>query len=787
MLKRGAEEDGGPEPKKAPGKSSGSGSKAEEVTNPIPRLFSQNTITIHITQRTFEEIGVNELKWIPTSQYYAAMFDKFHARMFKQYYDRCSTFQITDPKIRISNILMLQDMQKTQSGTPEDISVFTQACYLMHYQPKGIKNWFRLGVSNDCMKSQKYLSYQPMVPTDCNTISQLVSLKNYTDFEQLVINPAKADFYAGWHSGETMVTSSDTTELSCKLLDALADEINIDENKIEENKEYYVSDVFISPRSPYLRDFSCSVKGCEPHIEMSKHTTYCRNLDKINLHKYGDSFGFHVNTNLEGVHMMKHDANNPFGHTFTVPTKGSKVADTKVKSVFCYPSENRPFYSRFNNFDMNGPINSTKGFGGLTHHFLTMPPIRKGDKVMIKQRCSFIMEQTMSITFHFPETVTEDMAEDMLKQRDAVILRPAIVSMNKGDPTKSPDQPGGSVFDPIRDKIRDSVKDVTNVELPSAENINFNDRAVGYRTPRFDKRWSLPANLAQLCEELGLEAVCSDLRAIIKSGIAGRPTAIDFQNLIGLAPPAIKESMLIDGKYIPAVKHKYELRDSQLEDWEIEKMNENTTGSRNLALFGYLFWDFMYYLKKNNLLEIPYNKVDNEFPQENYNYDGRRVTLKLSNWLKDGTADVLDDMFGDKCVEYTMRLYPDQIKSMTIWSRKSSEQHTDWDNEEKVDFKSLLPTTSKYPVTFNIVDWIHYLWRMRLWIMPRYEVVKGFIDRYNACINQQIEEELPRIPLTPEQIKLLKDKGLLESPQNVEPNPYITDKHFNYTTSVFFT
>lgn len=255
MLKRAAEDQGdGPEAKKqsaGPGKGGASGMRADDVVNPIPRLFRQNSKTFHFTQRTFEEIGPGELKWLPVSQYWAAMFDKFHIEQFNTEFKRCSTFQISDPKVRISNLLMLQDEQTTQAGTPKDVSVFTQACYLMHYNPRGIKNWFKLGTTDDCMVSQKYLTYKPMQATDCKMVSQLVPIGEgvYSDFERLVINPSKADFYAGWHSGETNATTEiNTHNISCELLTVLANEINVDETKLQPDTTYYVSEAFISPR-----------------------------------------------------------------------------------------------------------------------------------------------------------------------------------------------------------------------------------------------------------------------------------------------------------------------------------------------------------------------------------------------------------------------------------------------------------------------------------------------------------------------------------------------------------
>lgn len=790
MNKRAAEgDDAGPEAKKqaaAPGKGSSAGMRADQVVNPIPRLFSQNSITIHITQRTFEEIGPGELKWIPTCQYYAAMFDKFHARMFKNYYSRCSTFQISDPKIRISNILMLQDEQTTASGTPKDVSVFTQACYLMHYQPRGIKNWFRLGTTLDCMGSQQYLTYKPMEATECQVISQLIPVgkDTYKDFETLVVNPAKADFYCGWHTGETNAATVNPANLNCQLLEALEGEINVDEQPLVKDKDYYVTEVFISPRSPYLGEFSCSVKGCEPHLEMSKHTTYARNLDKINLHKYGDSFGFHINTNLEGVQMLKHDANNPFGHTFKKLTKNSKEADTMVDSVFCYPSDNRPFFSRFNNFDPNGPVDANKGFNGLTHHFFTMPPIKKGDGTLIKQRCSFIMEQSTSITFHFPETVTEDSAEDMLQQRNAVVLRPAIVKMKKTAQGESPKPPAYHDF--VRDRARDIIRTVTRVVLPAAANAGFQNRPIASRIPVLNKRWSLPTKISMLCEQIGLEPVCSDVSAIIKRGIGDHPTSIDWDNIgkfFAEPPIPITETEMIDGIIVPKVSWKYTLRDKQLEDAEITAMNDNQSESRNLRLLGFLFWDFIFTLKKNNAIDIPYD-FNEELPDNIYLREGRRLTQGIGEWLKKATDTALEVMFKEKCDDYVMRFYPNKLNKFQIWNRTGG---TDWDATSLADFAHLKPNVDGYPLDFMISDWISYLWSMRLWVMPQYETVSALMDKYNKCVQQKINSMYPRLPLTDEQVKFLKDKGLLPEPGYVEPNDYIKDDYYKYDTSLFFT
>lgn len=794
MLKRAnddqQQEEGPPSKQAAGGGGKGSvGMRADSVVNPIPRLFKQNHVTIHITQRTFEEIGPGQLKWIPTCQYWASMFDRFHAAQFATYFKRCSTFQITDPKVRISNILMLQDEQTTEAGTPKDVSIFTQACYLMHYQPKGIKNWFRLGNTDDCMKTQQYLHYQPMLATDCDKqISQLVDIQGYKDFEKLVINPSKADFYAGWHTGETMATTTDTTELACT--DLPTGSINLDEIKPNDDTDYYIAETFISPRAPYLQEFSCSVKGCEQHIPMTKHTTYARNLDKIMLHKYGDSIGFHINTNLEGITMLNHMANHPFGQVWDKTTKGGTPGDTKVSSVFCYPSDNRPFYSRGNNFDYNGPVDGNKNFGDLTHHFLTMPPIKKGDGTLIKQRCSFIMEQTVSVTFHFPETVTEDNAEHMLAQKNAVILRPAIVKIKKTKKGSSPKPP--NVFDPVRDRIRDAIREVTRIDFPNIGDVDWLPGVgaiISGRTPySIDKRWQLPAYISESCEELGIGQACSDMKAIITRAIGDKPTQLDFGNLpIGYAPPAVIDTEMIAGKIIPKSPFRYNLRDPQLNDKDYTEMllKFDVPGDENrpAALFGYLFWDFLFYYRKNQIDEIPTGGYEFALPEGAYLKQDFALTRELADWLRPYTEEVLRDIFQQKCTQRILRLYPDRLKPFRIWNRTGDQS---WGTTTLADFKNLNNAATGYAFDFNVVEWVHYLWHMRIHVMGEFKHVQKYLEDYNKCLEEQWDKLYPRLPLTDEQIKILQDKGLIPKKQFIEPIDEIKDEYFKYKTSLFF-
>nr|QTE04003.1 MAG: nonstructural protein [Motacilla densovirus] len=783
MMKRAAEDDGGPPAKQAAGgKSNTGGNRADEVTNPIPRLFRQNTITFHVTQRTFEEIGPGELKWVPTCQYWAAMFDKFHMNMFRQYFDRCSTFEITDPKVRISNILMLQDNIQVAAGTPQEISVYTQACYLMHYQPRGINNWFKLGVTSDCLTDQTILKYKPLAKSDCNLISQLVKLDNYTDFEKLVINPSKSDAYGGWHSGEVMATRNETTGLkTCKDLV----EINADEEALTKNVDYNISEVYISPRSRYFNDFSCSVKGCDDMIQLGKHTSYTRNLDKINLHKYGDSFGFHINTNLDGIEMLNHAANAPFGNVFEKPTKNSTKTD--IYSVFCYPSNNRPFYCRRNNLDMIGPVEGNKDFGNLTHHFFTMPPIKKSDGSLLKQRCSFIMEQTTSVTFHFPETVTEDMADNMLEQKKAVIIRPAIVKVRSKDAESTPEVP--LYVDWVRDRLRQLIRDRLHIDYPfSPDDINWiRNNPIGDRIPEiFGERWRQIMRLAQICGEWDPQD-CPNIDVLLNEVVRGAPTQIDWGGLpIGAPPlesePVTKAEYIVD-KWMPLYENKYPIKIKPVDNKEYSNMITYEIGNRPHAFWGFLFKEFARWLVDTRQHEIPYDRIDWEMPVAFYNYNSLRFNAETSKKFREAGEPLLRGIYQRQCPEYIIRVYPERINNIFGWLGREIPNYDDFGD---LTLQRLLPVPTA-PLDFNLGAWYQFLYLMHVPVMPEYLFIKDVTKMYNDCIKSRTDEKYPVLPLTDEQIKEAQDKGLLPKQEfRVEPFPENEPAWMNYETDLFF-
>lgn len=801
MMKRAAEDDGGPPSKQAAaGKGAAAGMRADEVHNPIPRLFSQNSITIHISQRTFEEIGPGSLKWCPTSQYWAAMFDKFHNHMFWEYFKKCSTFEITSPKVRISNILMLQDEQQTAANTPKDVSIFTQACYLVKFSPVGQRNWFKLGTTKDCMGSQKYLTYKPMEASDCDKyITQLVDIGPgvYEDLEKLVLNPAKADETAGWVTNSIGATPSNPAGLDCKLVDALTENINIDTQDMVKDKDYFITESFISPRSPYLGDFSCSVKSCEPHVPLGKHTTYMRNLDKIEFYKYGDEITWNVNTNLDGVKLLNHDANTPFGHVYKRATHGSTKADTEVYTVFCYPSNNRPFYSRQDNLDVTGPVKTGKGFKPLQHHFLTMPPIRKGDGTLIKQRCSFIMEQSVSVTFHFPETVAPDEAEYMLDQRNAVILRPAVVKVIKkklAESPKTPPPPSG-ILDPVRERVREVIRRRSLPNFPSIHDVdNWVVTPVGTRTPTvYQPQYRLPASISALCRQLGLDPVCSDMDTIFNAVRGGLPTEIDWNNLpIGLwaapdtPPPAIDEIEYINDVAVPKVKYDYKININPIQKEEYMQMVSLDNKERQESLFGMLMLEFIKYYYDNKMDEIPYGHVDVELPTSYYQSKGFHFNRLLSGYLKEAGEPTLNEMYENKCTQKIFRWYPRQA-TMAVWSGRNLKN---WDMHANITSEQ--PVTQNAPMDFSIEDWYMFLYRMYMFPMPNYLKIKELYAKYENCVNQQLDQKLPQIPIDdPAKIQLLKDKGLIpkDTPptiKRVEPIAPIAFDHYKYDTSVFF-
>lgn len=751
MLKRAAESQPEGQPaQKAPAKGAAAGMRADEVINPIPRLFKQNSITIHISQRTFEEIAPGELKWVPTSQYWAAMFDKFHMDQFYKYYSRCSTYEITNPKVRLSNLLMLQDEQKTNSGTPTDQSIFTQACYLIHYEPKGMKNWFKLGSSDNCGESQNILKYKPMKANDCKLISQLISIGEeggkYQDFECLTINPAKPDIYAGWRPLEVEYTK-EGAKVSQKY-----------NEEMEDKAKYQVKDTFISPKDPNLGGFSCSVHGDDPYIPLMHHTTFCRNNDKISLHKYGDVLEWDVNTNMKGIQLMKHKHNEPLGGTDYIKLKKTDddmgvptevIENRVIHYAFCYPSENRPFYCRRDNFDYTGPIEHNKQFGELKHHFLTMPPIKKHDGTLIKQRCSFIMEQGLSVTFHFPETVSEEDADFMDAQNKGVILRPAFINSYKvpSIPDKTPPTPTTppeEVWDPERDKLRKELYEKNAKKEPTSEEYSqeTRDTMMGKLTATLENIYTNMVEFTKFCKAIG--EICPDIVASTEK---------------------------------PAAEGKLTIKTYPLTELEHTNMIDQTDQDTQSLVFGWAFVGFLESLVESGYRGVNYPHIDKEinFSKEDH---GELMNLKISEALIRCTQDYIDGALSLSSCPHDTIFELHLTKSMNpiiSWYRSKG-----YDEKHKLKV-NLFETwmyqshASYYPCRFPISLWIEYLNRMNIKILPKHHVIINHIRQYNECIQKQIDKNYPRIKIR----KLFMN-------HNIDPIDIITQLKYEYVTDTFF-
>lgn len=529
---------------------------------------------------------------------------------------------------------------------------------------------------------------------------------------------------------------------------------------------------------------------------MGKHTTYARNLDKIVLHKSGDSFGFHVNTNLEGKHMMKHEANSPFGNIFKRTSFNGKAKGTDVYSVFCYPSSNRPFYGRQDNFDLTGPVTGNKDIGSLTHHFLTMPPIKKGDGTLIKQRCSFILEQTMSMTFHFPETVTEDEAENLTHQKDAIILRPAIVKIKQPKTGNTPTPPS-AWNDWVREALREAIQLKGFLDFPvSPTQINWIANYLGNRVPNADPNWKPIARIGQICGIYGFEPACSNVDNILKEIRGNLPAQIDWGGSIpigapqaGTPPPPIEDVEEIAGKILPKIEPTYAPKFKPLTTKEYEEMIVNgDIGNRKAALFGTLFWNFCWYLVDNGLHEIPHPSYDHRVPDSVLNMSGLKQSAEIGKLLVEWGQSTLDAMYNNQCSAVIVRIFPEKV-SMGCWNRDYIGA-PNWDTVYTCNLKSLLPSSGA-PLDFSLQTWYEWLYWVGITPMPSYLALNKLQTMYNKCIKDALEKQYPRLPLTEEQIKKAQDNGLIPkdvvpAPQKLEPITPVDPDWMQYKTSVFF-
>lgn len=398
MLKR-KSEGGGDE---APNKKNQSGIAAEGMVNPIPRHLPQQTITLNFYQSTWEEVGPGQMYYLPLCQNPKYMFDAAMRQQFNKFKELWGTMEIHTPKVRISNLIMLQDDLRVQNSTPTDATAFTQVVYMIKYCPKAQKQYFKLGsLDKEDMTAVKDITYElKPIKSEIANPTQLVTLTGFENFEKLTIHNAKSDYTAGFVPGK--LPTLDTTT-------------------------YKIEDPYISPNSTSLLSaFSGNLNPPNKYfISPTYSITMARNLDKKEFYKYGDVIEYPINTNLEGVHLFNTLANNFLEEQIIeVEDQGKKI---KYEGEFCWPSRNRPFLSRGNYFHSSTePITEGKKFKELEHCFLTMPPIRKPGGALLGQRCSFLLEQSMSITLHMSQgTFFPDESDDALQmnQDNSVVIR----------------------------------------------------------------------------------------------------------------------------------------------------------------------------------------------------------------------------------------------------------------------------------------------------------------------------------------------------------------------------
>lgn len=404
-LKRAGGDISGAPPSKA-GKNdgggiAGGGAGGQESTDPIPRTFGLTQFTLHFRQRSWEEVGPGELWYLPLCQHPFSIFDIAMKKQWEELTNMNYMWELHQPFAKITNLMMLQDDLILQSGTPLETSVFTQANYLLHYSPTRQTEYFTLGnmPCGTVVPDPIEIDYEDKCEMETSYMKKLSD--TYTNFENLTINPANIELSAGWVSGQNPRSDAESHE---------------------------IKDTYFAPNGNNVigNNYSANYQGEAPVVAANFHPTYARNLDKIKFHKYNDDVDLPITTNLNGVKLLKHPNNDPF-RTRTPPITFQDTGTAIYNTKFTYPGQNRPYISRMGNFADNQPVNKNKTFANLQHHFFTMPPIKKGsNKELIKQRCSFLLEQGFDVTFYRPESIYNDNAGYFLEQKTAAILRPPI-------------------------------------------------------------------------------------------------------------------------------------------------------------------------------------------------------------------------------------------------------------------------------------------------------------------------------------------------------------------------
>lgn len=409
MLKRKGDDGGGGDAKRS----------CDDKTDPIPRNFKIHEVTLTFKKYTFEQISPTQLLYFPHCQTPAWIMDPPQYDVYMKYRPLACTMELHTPKITLSNLIFLQDDLRVQSNTPTDATAFTQVNYLIQYTPKHQTEFFQMvNVLDDNLMTTTPLTYDIKAIPNMQTQMLPVGELNYSKFDTLGIIPGMINKYAGF----------------IPYAEPRRDKIN-----------HSILDTYIAPNSTAFGDFSANL---QPEQSKANFTTglnsalYVRNLGSMHYMKYGDTTEIGVNTNLEGVKLANVPENDFTVTTQKIIEEGSDK--TTYTGQFAYPSSNRPFYCRKNYYDPDtDPIIHGKQLGKLSHHFLAMPPITKPDGAILKQRCTFTVDASFSVTFNFLDSIHNTDHDDyFMAQRNAVILRPNIYGkVVKAEPPQPGDGP----------------------------------------------------------------------------------------------------------------------------------------------------------------------------------------------------------------------------------------------------------------------------------------------------------------------------------------------------------
>lgn len=395
----------------APAEESGGGSgnnmnAINAKVDPIPRPIKTQSVTLTFRQRTWEEIGPGELKYLPLCQTPYYMLDEANKNLIREYKKLWSTAIYHQPKARITNLIMLQDDLVNQGGTPMETTAFTQVCYMLKMTPTHQQQYFKLADITDCKKGTALEMVYDLSDVTCGTdYSQLIKIGNYKDFERLAILPAKPDKFAGYQ---------------------LYNDIRIINDGVHSN----IKDTFFSPsllvKNNTFGIYSANMQPVDPPvIDTLKQVTWLRNLDKISFHKVGDTIEIPIVTNIDDKPLLNNDSNDLLSReAYLFDTENTYLYNKE----FLWPSPHRPYFSRKDNLSEMMTNIESKNLKQLEHCFFTMPPIRKANGALLKQRCSFFLEQEFSITLNFPDSAwgEESGKEMLLSQKDAIVTRPVI-------------------------------------------------------------------------------------------------------------------------------------------------------------------------------------------------------------------------------------------------------------------------------------------------------------------------------------------------------------------------